>query len=215
MNGDTKTSTTTLSDHIQFLITETASTNPDTARAKEVEKEPPDDFQLVANVPLISPTTFCRVFPFHVMFDRQMRIVQAGKSVMRVIPKVAQINCPLLEVFETVRPHIEMNFQNILSHINTIYVLKTTPGSMKTHETFMRLKVNSVACAFVPNSLLTSVVPGPNVVHCRIGPDTVPMLSQRDEPRRFNQVSTDAPIPSVIKMPTFSRHHHRLSHARQ
>jgi len=37
--------------------------------------------------PLISPATFCKVFPFHLMFDRQMKIVQAGKAVSRVIPR--------------------------------------------------------------------------------------------------------------------------------
>lgn len=37
--------------------------------------------------PLISPATFCKVFPFHLMFDRQMKVVQAGKAVSRVIPR--------------------------------------------------------------------------------------------------------------------------------
>lgn len=30
-----------------------------------------------------------------------------------------------------VRPHLELTFDNILSHINTVYVLKTKPGVMK------------------------------------------------------------------------------------
>lgn len=36
---------------------------------------------------LISTETFCRIFPFHVMFDRHMQIVQVGKSVSRIIPR--------------------------------------------------------------------------------------------------------------------------------
>ena len=75
------------------------------------------------------------------MFDRKMRIVQAGKSVARVIPRVKEQLCPLLEILEAVRPHIELTFQNILAHINTIYVLKTRDGMMLTKDTFLRLKV--------------------------------------------------------------------------
>lgn len=37
--------------------------------------------------PCISTATFCKIFPFHVMFNRQMKIVQVGKSVPRVIPR--------------------------------------------------------------------------------------------------------------------------------
>lgn len=137
-----------LADHVQFLITEIGPVTPKTPKTpssanstKDFEREQPDDFELVASEPLVSPQIFCQVFPFHIMFDRQMRIVQAGKSVSRVIPKMAEENCPLLDVLEPVRPHIQLSFQTILAHISTIYVLKTKPGTMLEPEMFMRLKV--------------------------------------------------------------------------
>lgn len=140
-----------VADHIQFLITEIGPVTPKTPKTpssakstKEFDREPPDDFELVAAQPLVSPQIFCQVFPFHLMFNRQMRIVQAGKSVSRVIPKTAEENCPLLDVLEPVRPHIQLSFQTILAHISTIYVLKTKPGTMLEPEMFMRLKVNSL-----------------------------------------------------------------------
>jgi guanylate cyclase soluble subunit beta len=47
-----------------------------------------------------------------------------------------------------VRPHLELTFENILSHINTVYVLKTKPGVMETEApdgpqefSYLRLKV--------------------------------------------------------------------------
>ncbi|CAO1395465.1 unnamed protein product [Diamesa serratosioi] len=139
-----------MADHIQFLITEIGPAVPLTPRTpktpnsssncKEFDKEALEDFELIASEPLITPLIFCQVFPFHIMFDRQMRIVQAGKSVSRVIPKVSEINCLLLDVLEAVRPHIQMTFQNILSHINTIYVLKTKQKVMIKPEMFIRLK---------------------------------------------------------------------------
>lgn len=55
--------------------------------------------------------------------------------------RVVEANCPLLEVLEAVRPHLQLTFENILAHINTIYVLKTRQGAMGLHERYLRLKV--------------------------------------------------------------------------
>ncbi len=98
-------------------------------------------FELIAEKPVITPQIFCHAFPFHLMFDRSMRIVQAGTSVSRVIPKVAEENCHLLDILEPIRPHIQLSFQTILSHISTIYVLKTRQNVMLEADMFMRLKV--------------------------------------------------------------------------
>lgn len=49
-----------------------------------------------------------------------------------------------LNICFQVRPHLELTFQNILSHINTIYVLKTRAGVMQVNEPpeyrYLRLK---------------------------------------------------------------------------
>jgi guanylate cyclase soluble subunit beta len=133
-------------DHIQFLITEVGPKTPKTCSddaTNDIEKENfVENFELVSGNSLVSPQIFCQVFPFHLMFDRQMCIVQAGKSVSRVIPKVAEQDCNLLDILEPIRPHIQLSFQTILSHISTIYVLKTKPETMLESDTVMRLKVN-------------------------------------------------------------------------
>ncbi|EDW53601.1 guanylate cyclase soluble subunit beta-1 [Drosophila sechellia] len=127
-------------DHVQFLIREINVAAKSQVDAKKDEVA--DDVEFLCEAPLISPATFCKVFPFHLMFDRQMKIVQAGKAVSRVIPRVAEENCSLIEVVEAIRPHLQLNFENILSHINTIYVLQTRQGAMSSrHEQrFLRLK---------------------------------------------------------------------------
>lgn len=137
-----------VADHIQFLITEIGPITPKTPSSinsiKEFDKDPPDDYELVADENLVSPLIFCQVFPFHLMFNRQMKIVQAGHSVSRVIPKLLDDNCSLSDILEAVRPHIYLSFQNILSHISTIYVLKTKSGTMLEPNMFMRLKVSKL-----------------------------------------------------------------------
>ncbi|XP_053678907.1 guanylate cyclase soluble subunit beta-1 [Anopheles nili] len=126
------------SDHFQFLITEISG--PKTPTRRSDEKDQQAECQLVAKEPMISPMTFCKIFPFHLMFDRSMHIVQAGRSVSRVIPRICEKNCPLLALFEAVRPHLQLSFENILAHINTIYVLKTKAGVMSKSERYLRLK---------------------------------------------------------------------------
>lgn len=58
--------------------------------------------------------------------------------------RVVEPNCPLLEVLEAVRPHLQLTFENILAHINTIYVLKTRQGAMGRHERYLRIKVSAL-----------------------------------------------------------------------
>ena len=46
-----------------------------------------------------------------------------------------------MEILEAVRPHLQLTFDNILAHINTIYVLSTKKGvSCGGRERNVRLK---------------------------------------------------------------------------
>ncbi|KAI4463959.1 guanylate cyclase soluble subunit beta-2 [Holotrichia oblita] len=110
-------------DHIQFLITEKSA--PEKQQLPEIA-----EIETLSLEPKVSAATFCRIFPFHIMFDRSLKIVQTGYSVARVIPKVTSPNCKVTDILDPVRPHLEFTFANILSHINTIYVLKTRPDVM-------------------------------------------------------------------------------------
>lgn len=53
--------------------------------------------------PKVSPATFCRVFPFHLMFDRELIIIQAGRTVSRLLPRVTKPGCKITDVLDTVR----------------------------------------------------------------------------------------------------------------
>lgn len=59
---------------------------------------------------------------------------------------MADENCSLLEVLEAIRPHLQLTFENVLAHINTIYVLQTRQGAMGKHERYLRLKVCMYVC---------------------------------------------------------------------
>lgn len=76
-----------------------------------------------------------------------MNIVQVGKSIGRIIPKSIERKCNLEQILEPVRPHINLTFENILAHINTIYVLKTKDGVLATCNTYLRFKVQTYSDA--------------------------------------------------------------------
>lgn len=61
--------------------------------------------------PKVSPATFCRVFPFHIMFNRDMRIVQTGTTILRVVPKVLDLNCKITDILD---PVIKRYYYNLL-----------------------------------------------------------------------------------------------------
>lgn len=56
--------------------------------------------------------------------------------------RLTETNCLLNDVLEAVRPHVNLNFDNILAHINTIYVLKTKSGVL-AGQGYLRLKVSN------------------------------------------------------------------------
>lgn len=56
--------------------------------------------------PKLNAATFCRVFPFHIMFDRSLKIKQTGSTVARVIPKVTSPNCKITDILDTVNMNL-------------------------------------------------------------------------------------------------------------
>ncbi|XP_052130903.1 guanylate cyclase soluble subunit beta-1 [Frankliniella occidentalis] len=150
-------------DHVQLLITEQAD-----------QRKPGDGSQLTQEVeelgsePLVSPATFSRVFPFHVMFSRNLTVLQAGHAVSRVIPALRKQECLLTDVLEPVRPHLDLTFENILAHINTVYVLKTRPGALNAEPdtppefTYLRLKGQMM---YVPENDSVIFLSYPSVVN--------------------------------------------------
>ncbi|KAH9507823.1 Guanylate cyclase soluble subunit beta-1 [Bulinus truncatus] len=129
-------------DHVQFAIIEES-------KQDQLDKADLETFEHALPMePKISPASFCRAFPFHMLFDRGMVIQQAGLSIGRVIPEVShtaglsigrvipEVNkgSQVTALFEMIRPHMEFTFDNILSHINTIFVLITRQGVLNSDD---------------------------------------------------------------------------------
>lgn len=109
--------------------------------SKNQTEEEKDDIEALSMENKISPATFCRAFPFHIMFDRNHTVRQVGSSVARVLPTLTQPTCRVTDLFTMVRPHVDFTFHNILAHINTVFVLKTK-GTVTTDQRYVFLYLN-------------------------------------------------------------------------
>ncbi|ODN06498.1 Guanylate cyclase soluble subunit beta-1 [Orchesella cincta] len=107
-------------DHVQFLITEKKDCQKSEEMSISADAFTMSNFPFLSQEPKISPDTFSKAFPFHLLFDRNLIIRQAGTAIARVIPETTQ-GCRLTEIVDMVRPHMEFSFAHILSHINTVY----------------------------------------------------------------------------------------------
>lgn len=86
------------------------------------------DMKLLTIASEVGSVTFCRACPFHVIFDNQMIIYQAGLSLCRVLPAVKVGITKFHQIFELKRPSIKVTFDNILSYVNKVFVVTTREG---------------------------------------------------------------------------------------
>lgn len=111
------------SDHTIFSIRELAY-----HRASVVDKEDQgQDISSFSARNLISPETFCKAFPFHIVFDSHMTILQVGLSLSWVMPNLQLNKDSITDYFMLERPRVKLTFENIISYINTIYILRMVP----------------------------------------------------------------------------------------
>lgn len=79
----------------------------------------------------IGVSTFCEACPFHVIIDRNLKIVQIGKSLMKVIASDIQTKGLNFDTyFSIVRPKLDqVTFSKLLSRVNFSFVLENKCGS--------------------------------------------------------------------------------------
>ena len=76
----------------------------------------------------IATSTFCKTFPFHLIMDRKLNIIQIGEALNKhvVAERKTRKNLLLTSYFEIVRPKIEpLTFSALLSHVNCTFGLRT------------------------------------------------------------------------------------------
>ena len=82
----------------------------------------------------ISNTVFCNAFPFHVIFDRKLRIVQVGAGLQRFFGSASNLHGKdFRHYFRVIHPTIHATFTSFLTSVNSPMELAYRAQSRKWH----------------------------------------------------------------------------------
>uniref|UniRef100_A0A8B9RJF8 guanylate cyclase n=1 Tax=Astyanax mexicanus TaxID=7994 RepID=A0A8B9RJF8_ASTMX len=69
--------------------------------------------------------TFCNAFPFHIVFDEELRVRQAGVAVQKIVPGLQTMGIQLDQYFTILHPEVTFTIASIRKFINSHFVLQT------------------------------------------------------------------------------------------
>ncbi|XP_061482037.1 guanylate cyclase soluble subunit beta-2-like [Rhineura floridana] len=72
----------------------------------------------------VEERTFCCAFPFHIVFDKTLKIKQAGVNIQKIVPGLQIPGTKLDEYFSIVHPQVTFTIFSIQKFINSQFVLK-------------------------------------------------------------------------------------------
>ena len=82
--------------------------------------------KIFPNKQLVTSEIFCKSFPFHVIFDRSLNILQCGATLAVLLSSAIQRDASLTSHFSLDRPLTNFTFDDIISHINTVFILRVS-----------------------------------------------------------------------------------------
>uniref|UniRef100_A0A672PAF9 guanylate cyclase n=1 Tax=Sinocyclocheilus grahami TaxID=75366 RepID=A0A672PAF9_SINGR len=74
--------------------------------------------------------TFCNAFPFHIVFDEELLVRQAGVTIQRIVPGLQSFCGQLHQYFTIQHPQVTFNICSIRKFINSHFVLRTRRDRM-------------------------------------------------------------------------------------
>ncbi|KAM4771137.1 guanylate cyclase soluble subunit beta-2-like [Rhinophrynus dorsalis] len=69
--------------------------------------------------------TVCNGLPFHIVFDEELRVKQAGVSIQKIVPGLQTMSIRLDQYFSTVHPEVTLTISNVRKFINSQFVFRT------------------------------------------------------------------------------------------
>uniref|UniRef100_A0A672UY28 guanylate cyclase n=1 Tax=Strigops habroptila TaxID=2489341 RepID=A0A672UY28_STRHB len=73
----------------------------------------------------IDTKTFCNGLPFHMVFDKELRVKQAGVSIQKIVPGLQNMGICLDHYFSIVHPEVPFTISSIQKFINSQFVFQT------------------------------------------------------------------------------------------
>lgn len=70
---------------------------------------------------------FASAFPYHLIFDKKLRLRQYGRNVAKLSPVPLHEGMNMTSAFHIVYPRIAFNVENIRRFINAIFIMAVGP----------------------------------------------------------------------------------------
>ncbi|KAK1168463.1 guanylate cyclase soluble subunit beta-2-like [Acipenser oxyrinchus oxyrinchus] len=74
--------------------------------------------------------TFCNAFPFHIVFDEEVRVKQAGVNIQKIVPGLQTVSIRLDEYFTIIHPEVTFTIPSVRKFINSQFILRTKRNMM-------------------------------------------------------------------------------------
>ncbi|KAI1727011.1 heme NO binding associated domain-containing protein [Ditylenchus destructor] len=125
-----KLNTQSISPTVKNVANETALFKPLVIPAGPATMDNKADWQL-----RIGRADFATLLPYHVVMDRDCRLLEFGKSLYgHVSTDLLQVGTPIVRIFEICRPQIPLDFENICNFINAVFVLQVRTSPLQLHQ---------------------------------------------------------------------------------
>ncbi|KAG8135968.1 hypothetical protein E2320_008952, partial [Naja naja] len=113
-------------EHIVFLVTQKPELERTMNKIRDKTSRLLKGFDAVYPRNLwIDPKTFCIGLPFHIVFDEQLRVKQAGVSIQKIVPGLQILGIRLNQYFTIVRPEVKFTISSVQRFINSQFVFQT------------------------------------------------------------------------------------------
>lgn len=123
--------------HVVFEICDLGYADVKLARTETISNELGSDLSVQMNgynsdcgdhqpqVKYVNPKTFCRIFPFHIIFDQELIIKRVGMGLYRRLPGLNVNDKPRLDAFfECLKPPVKLCKRSIKSYQNNDFILQ-------------------------------------------------------------------------------------------
>uniref|UniRef100_A0A4W6EZ46 guanylate cyclase n=1 Tax=Lates calcarifer TaxID=8187 RepID=A0A4W6EZ46_LATCA len=80
----------------------------------------------------IEEKAFCNAFPFHIVFDEDLKVRQTGVNIQKFVPGLQARDASLDQYFTIVHPQVTFTIKSIRKFINSQFVLKSFKGKHST-----------------------------------------------------------------------------------
>lgn len=104
----------------------------------------------------ISIPIMCKVFPFHIVLDRDMKIVQLGRGLLKIFKTKIKEDRNFSTFFEIKTPKVSVTFDDIaqLSNVPFVLIIRMVDRSSETLQVCYLIEISYYNCKYYSKYLI-------------------------------------------------------------